>query len=96
MFVYHCANSDNAETILDGGFRDWTGYYMTDAEHTGVWVSDEPIEMASVPGTEVLRIEIPESEIAEFEWFGRGKLQREWLVPAELLNRYPVERDPSW
>jgi len=41
-------------------------------------------------GYRVLAVDIPEARIADFEWTEVGKPYREWLIPAELLNRYPV------
>ena len=38
----------------------------------------------------MLAVDIPETMIAEYEWVEDGKPYREWLIPAEILNRYPV------
>lgn len=42
MRVYH--RTDYAAAILGDGFRDATGTYLTGEEHSGVWVSDRPLD----------------------------------------------------
>jgi hypothetical protein len=36
----------------------------------------------------VLQIDIPEPDVAPFEWIEAGKPYREFLVPTRLVNRY--------
>jgi len=56
-----------------------------------VWVADSPLdENEGADGDRVLAIEVPEEAIADFEWIEELTGYREWLVPAEVLNRYPV------
>jgi hypothetical protein len=62
---------------------------MTRNLHTGVWVSDIPFGY-EMDGQRLLAIDIPETVVAGFEWTEDGKTYREWLVPAEVLNRYGV------
>jgi hypothetical protein len=58
-------------------------------ELTGVWLSTEPLDEDPDPHRiTVLQIEIPEEEIAPFEWVEEPKPYREFLVPAALVNRY--------
>jgi hypothetical protein len=33
-------------------------------------------------------IDIPESVIADYEWIEAGKPYREFLIPADVVNRY--------
>ena len=89
MIVYHRTGA--AESILDNGFRDTEGAYMTTERFSGVWVSDVPFDVnEGAQGDPLLVIDIPESVIADFEWIEEGKPHREWLVLAETLNRYSV------
>jgi hypothetical protein len=77
--------------ILKGGFRDARGKYGTDQVFTGVWLSDVPMTVSdSVEGDGLLAVEMPEHVVAEFEWIEAGKGFREFLVPADVVNRYPV------
>jgi hypothetical protein len=89
MIVYHRTRADIASAIMCNGFRDATGPYMTIYEHTGVWVSDRPLDInEGADGDTLLRIELRcrESELADYEWIEDEKPYREWLVPAALLN----------
>lgn len=89
MKFFHITDNANAEAILKDGFRDATRYYLTDQEHTGVWVSSEPFDgQYQNDGVTLFTIEIPEDVISEFKWVEEEKLIREWLVPAALLNSY--------
>ena len=92
MRLFHIANNTNAETILKDGFRDVMGYHHAGQEWTGVWVSSEPLDWSQRQylneANTLFAIEIPEDVISEFEWAEEGKLIREWLIPAELLNSY--------
>ena len=92
MRLFHIANNTNAEAILRDGFRDVMGYHHAGQEWTGVWVSSEPLDWSQRQylneANTLFAIEIPEDVISEFEWAEEGKLIREWLIPAELLNSY--------
>lgn len=89
MRVYHRTNA--VESILRAGFRDATGYYLTVNEHSGVWVSDAPLdENAGAGGRFVISLEVPDDQLEPYEWAEDGKPYREFLVPAELLNGRPL------
>ena len=92
MRLFHIANNTNAEAILKDGFRDVMGYHHAGQEWTGVWVSSEPLDWSQRQylneANTLFAIEIPDDVISEFEWAEEGKLIREWLIPAELLNSY--------
>lgn len=89
MKLFHRTTKENARLIIQAGFRDSRGRYMTGREHSGVWVSDdsslsnEPLDEST---STLLSLEIDERRIAEFEWLEEGKTYREWLVPAAVLN----------
>jgi hypothetical protein len=87
MELYH--RTDAAKAILAEGFRDATGSYMTTNEYSGVWLSDQPLDAnEGAFGRSLLVIDVPEPLIVQYEWIERGKGFREFLVPAELVNRF--------
>ena len=88
MILYHRTSAAIAERILSEGFRDATGTYLTLNEHTGVWLSNVPLDVnEGAKGDTLLQVELPEKMIAKFEWIEDGKPYREWLVPALLINK---------
>jgi hypothetical protein len=87
MILYHRTTAANAEQILRDGFRDGVGTYMLTREHSGVWLSDVPLDIdEGAEGDTLLRVELPEQVIADFEWIEEGKPYREWLIPAQRIN----------
>jgi hypothetical protein len=87
MILYHRTSATAAERILCDGFRDGVGPYLTPEEHSGVWLSNVPLDCnEGADGDTLLRVELPEQAIADFEWIEDGKPYREWLVPARLIN----------
>jgi hypothetical protein len=89
MIVYHVTYE--ADAILTDGFRDGEGTYLTANVYRGVWVSDGPLDVnEGADGNRLFAIDIPETVIPDFEWVEDDKAYREWLVPAEVLNRFPV------
>ena len=94
MKAYH--RTYHAASILRDGFRDATGFYLTAQEWTGVWVSDRPLDInEGADGDAPLIVEIPEGVFAAHEWEEEGKPYREALIPAEIVNRYPVSLVPE-
>ena len=52
-----------------------------------MWVSDQPLdERAEV--NRLFEVVIDQKKISQYEWIEEGKGYREWLVPADLLNRF--------
>ena len=85
---YHRTDRAAANAILRDGFRDGTGRYLTEREHTGVWLSDRDIDNDPGAHTAVLlAVEISSTLVEPFEWIENGKLYREFLVPASMLNQ---------
>ena len=60
---------------------------MTTEEHSGVWLSNVPLDSnVGADGDTLLRLELPEQAIADFECIEDGKPYREWVIPARLVN----------
>jgi hypothetical protein len=89
--LYHSTTRENAASILREGFRDRTGKYMTTTDHTGVWLSDTPLDENEGASSEaLLSVELEEGILQLYEWVETGKGYREFHVPAEIVNRVPV------
>ena len=89
MNLYHRTYA--AAAIIRDGFRLGEGPLDV---HRGVWVYDEPLdEQEGALGNVVLVISgVPEAAVADFEWphADRARSFREFLVPAGVLNRFPI------
>src|ERR1035437_7645319 len=98
MRLYHATTPGVADLIMGSGFRDARGTYMTEHEHEGVWLSAEPLTInEGADGEEILAMEMPDDVVVPYEWVEEGKPYREFLVPAELVNGYPiVSRETYW
>jgi hypothetical protein len=87
MKFYHRTNA--AAEIIKNGFKDATGNYLATSEFSGVWLSDYPLDIhEGADGDSLLVIEIPESRISDFEWIEDEKPYREFLAPADIVNKY--------
>lgn len=60
-------------------------------EYSGVWLSDVPLAVSDEAPGDDLVVDIPESEVKPFEWAAEAQTCRGFFVPAEILNRYPVQ-----
>jgi len=87
---YHRTSA--AKEILEEGFRDREALYgVIGANRTfrGVWLSDRPLDAADcIDGDTLLKIDISEDLLVDYEWIEEGTHYREWLVPAELVNAF--------
>jgi hypothetical protein len=96
MKLYHAASRTTASSIEKNGFRDASGWYLTDGEWHGVWVSDRPLDAdelgALTDDLALFEIEIDDSLVQEFQWAEEGMGYREWLVPAAVLNEGQTRR----
>lgn len=89
MRLYH--TTEVADKILEEGFRDGEGQYMTANTYRGVWLADMPLDVnEGAWGEDVLVVEMPEAVVAQYEWAEERKAYREFLVPAATVNLYPV------
>jgi hypothetical protein len=86
--LFHLTTARNAANILRVGFLDSTARYMTSAEHSGVWLTDDPARVQGAKGdTElVVDLDIGLEELDKFEWKTAGGTYREWLIPADFLR----------
>ncbi len=77
------------ESILEHGFRDTEGTSGTGMTFSGVWLSDRPLDFGQgAKGKAVFLLEIPEEVIEPYEWVQEECPYREFLIPAEIVNRY--------
>src|SRR4051812_17951821 len=92
MNLYHRTYA--AEAIIRDGFRDGKGDYLALGARRGVFVSDQPLdEREGALGNVVLVVSgVPEAAVAGFEWLrpDNDRSFRAFVVPAEVLNRFPL------
>jgi hypothetical protein len=89
--LFHVTTHAAAAAILQRGFRDGRDTYLTDQEFSGVWLSDRPLDVnegAEGDAVLIITFSVPLARLAEFEWVEEGKPYREWLVPAEFINKH--------
>jgi hypothetical protein len=91
MKLYHATTQENVNKILANGFRDAKGYYATSIWMKGVFLSNYPTDWnEGTKGDITITINIPLALIADCELITKGKPYRQWCVPADIVNRYPV------
>ncbi len=84
--LYH--PTKHAAEILRDGFGETSGTYLTETDHSGVWLFDRPLDYVGQDEPDVmLELEMPESVVAPFEWFA-DRPYRMFLMPAALVNLY--------
>jgi hypothetical protein len=94
MRLYHTTTRANAEAILQRGFEDRTGNYLTRNLYTGVWFADMPLDVNDFGGSTedtmlTIDLDLPDEEIAQYEWVEEPRLARyrEFLIPAAIANQ---------
>lgn len=87
MRLYHATL--HARSIMRDGFGERSGTYLTQSDHSGVWVFDSPVDRRSGGGDEALLLvlEIPEAVVLPYETPSHYPY-RQFLMPAALLNVY--------
>ena len=87
MRLYHPTR--HAAAIMRDGFGETSGTYLTETDHSGVWVFDRPVDHRIGGGDEavMLVLEVPEAVVLPFETPGLFPY-RQFLMPAALLNLY--------
>jgi hypothetical protein len=94
VLLYHRTNE--AEQIRAEGFRDGEGSYLTDRRWRGVWFSDDPeAGDQELPNAIVVAIDVPAAVAADYEWVEEARPYREFLIPADVANRYGPPRVAS-
>ncbi len=97
MLLYHVTY--HADRILAEGFHDSTGWHCQAHElWSGVWLESRPNQQQG-PGTRTLVVDLPEDVVAGYEHvhLERNLPYREFIVPAEVVNRHarPSEVGPA-
>lgn len=63
MLLYHRTTEEAAASILATGFKDISDYYLTDSLHSGVWLSEVPLDSnEGCKGSALLKVELMISE----------------------------------
>jgi hypothetical protein len=101
LILYHRTTVRAATAVMQGGFRDGYGTYLTEQGHSGVWLSQEPLDCnEGAVGDALLEVALDcaESDIAEHEWVEYDPddvamarpltKKREWLIPAAFVNAH--------
>jgi hypothetical protein len=92
MNLYHRTYA--AEAIISSGFCDGRFERLALGARPGVWMTDRPLdERDGALGNVVLVVSgVPEEAVADYEWLHSDDPQpfREFVVPAAVLNRYPI------
>jgi hypothetical protein len=89
MHLYHA--SEHAEAILEQGFVDGDGFYHSGRLYRGVWLFDRPAEGgkdSTAADSSTVVVDIPDDLALRHEWLEEDRGYRQFLIPAELLNRY--------
>ena len=90
FIFYYRTNVNNAHAIIASGFRNSIGHFLNNRIWTGAWLSSIPVDGEhSAEGDALLmvKLEIDEHELARWEWAAEGRTYREWLIPANIINR---------
>jgi hypothetical protein len=95
MKLYHVTTCDRARTILRQGFHDNVGSYGADRQLSGVWLSDKPLDCndtGNVIADAILAVSIDceLDDLSMYECVEDGRSYREWLVPADFVNKRTV------
>jgi hypothetical protein len=82
---YHRTTAENARSIIESGFRNSARYFLNNRTWTGVWLSSRPLDTGD-DALLMVRLALPEQQLARWEWTAEGRSYREWLIPAQLIN----------
>ena len=100
MRLYHGTTLANAEQVASNGFQDvtsnfglYSGISSEPVNTTGVFFSDLVLdENEGICSEAYLVLEIPNENLASYEWMEEGKGYREWCIPAALANSFFTNR----
>lgn len=87
MRLYH--PTLHAADILRDGFGEDSGTYLTETDHSGVWLFDRPVDKRMGGGDDavLLELEVPAAVALPFE-STVDLPYRQFLMPARILNLY--------
>jgi hypothetical protein len=94
--LYHATSIEAAEAILRDGFREghphWA--FQHDLGISGVWLADHPVDEneGAQRGDVLLAVDLPDHLRDDHELIEDDKPSGTWIVPAAILNCYPVTR----
>jgi len=83
----------HATEILRDGFGEDSGTYLTETDHSGVWLFDRLVDhkLGGGEAAVLLEIEVPEDVASPFLW-AVDLPYRQFLMPAAILNRFGPPR----
>lgn len=87
--LYHCTTAEKARSIAASGFNNSEEYFLNNRLWSGVWLSSRPLDHNEGGGDTVVivKLDLPVCDLARWEWTAEGRSYREWLVPAQIINR---------
>ena len=91
LILYHRTTAENARAIMESGFKNSSGYFLSNRTWSGVWLSARPLDTRDDGEDDnllMIRLDIPEQQLARWEWMAEGQSYREWLIPAGLINGF--------
>jgi hypothetical protein len=95
MRLYHGTDEDAAAAITTAGFRNSAlePFQVALGMAPGVWLASVPMHNSGA----TLAVDMPDDVLEDYELIEDPPSSfRVWVVPAEVLNRYPVaEVDPD-
>ena len=93
MKLFRLMTRREADEILSQGFCDWEGI----EGWRGVPLYDRaPDAQDGAFGDVTLAVDIPDDVAVRFEAPDWGCTLREFHIPAEIVNRYPIEEVHLW
>ncbi len=100
MRLYHGTTLADAEQVARNGFQDVNsnfGLYSAASGEpvntTGVFFSDLVLdENEGICSEAYFVLDIPNEDLASYEWMEEGKGYREWCIPAALANSFFANR----
>lgn len=102
MELFHVTSQQKARLIQRRNFMNGFGSYGVRSTKTsklktseGVFLADcilDSNEGLPIENPAIFVLNIPEEIIKEYEWHEDKKGYREWCVPAEIVNKYFVDR----
>jgi hypothetical protein len=90
VIFYHRTNAENAREIVESGFTNSSGYFLSNRIWTGVWLSSVPVDGEGAGDDAALlmvKLNLKDSELSKWEWASEGRPYREWLIPAGIVNK---------